>query len=99
MVKQFFYQRVYRQYKFTELHYSTQIVNNSIKFKTIYPDITTYKCRIQFDAFAFHNIFILFDPSVTFENIHFQNFEDFLQRRRHFYIFQEFSKIQIEEFI
>ena len=29
-------------YKFTELHYSNQIVNNSVKFKTYYSDITTY---------------------------------------------------------
>ena len=39
-------------YKFTELHYYTQIVINSIKFKVNNSDVTTYKCWIQFNAFV-----------------------------------------------
>ena len=37
---------------FTDLHYSDQIVNNSIIFKIKHSDITNCYHRIQFDAFV-----------------------------------------------
>ena len=41
------------------LHFSNQIVYNSITFKTTHSDIITYNCRIQFDVFIYN--FLLID--------------------------------------
>ena len=62
MVKHNSYQRVQDPYKSTELHYFTQTRDNSIKFKTNHSDITSYNCRIQFDAFMcrLNIIFLLY---------------------------------------
>ena len=72
-------------YKFTKLYYSTRIVNNSIKIKTDHSDITTYNCRIHFDAYVyskyFIKFFILYDRSLTFKNMH-SFFRDF-SRQEH----------------
>ncbi len=79
-------------YKFTKLYYSTQIVNNSIKIKTDHSDITTYNCRIHFDAYVyskyFIKFFILYDRSLTFKNMH-SFFRDFWLWRQLFHIFSE----------
>ena len=55
MVKHNSYQRVQDPYKSTELHYFTQTRDSSIKFKTNHSDITSYKCRIQVEAFVCMN--------------------------------------------
>ena len=42
MVKHDSYRRTERPYKFTKLHYFTQIGNGSVKFEINHSDITTY---------------------------------------------------------
>ena len=48
----------------TKLHYS---INNLVKFKINHSDITTFKRRIQFDAFIYGWHVILFILSICLQ--------------------------------
>ena len=47
-------------YKFTNLQFSTHIVNNSIQFQTNLSDIKAFNHQILFDAFVYSSYFSIF---------------------------------------